>query len=129
MLRLLLLRDPYGGRTHDQPIADATPSPWPGGSRLLQELGLLACTLPHVASLRPTKKPRGQARTPEQPRPNQALHQRRRRIAHVNGSIKRWRSVQDRIRLWKQGGRALVMERCGALQNCRVRLTPWRPMV
>jgi hypothetical protein len=29
----------------------------------------------------------------------------------------------------KQGGRDLVMERCGALHNFRVRLTPWQAMI
>jgi hypothetical protein len=32
---------------------------------------------------------------------NQALHQRRLRIEHVNSSVKRCRIVKDRIRLWK----------------------------
>jgi hypothetical protein len=36
---------------------------------------------------------------------------------------------QDRIRLWKQGVRDLVMERCCALHNSPVRLTPWQPMI
>jgi len=43
--------------------------------------------------------------------------------------VKRCRIVKDRIRLWKKGIRDLVMERCCALHNFRVRLTPWRPMV
>jgi len=45
-----------GGRVHDKPIADATPYPLPAGSRLWQALGFLACTLPQVEILRPTKK-------------------------------------------------------------------------
>jgi len=73
----------------------------------------------------PTKKPRGEELTREQERANQALTQRRLRIEHVNRSGKRCRLVKDRSRLWKQGGRALVLEVCGALHNCRVRLTPW----
>src|SRR6266487_1481592 len=32
------------------------------------------------------------------------------------------------IRLWKEGGRDVVMEICCALHNFRVRLTPWQPM-
>jgi hypothetical protein len=39
------------------------------------------------------------------------------------------RIVKDRIRLWKEGVRDLVMELCCALHNFRVRLTPWQPMV
>jgi hypothetical protein len=37
--------------------------------------------------------------------------------------------VKDRIRLWKQGIRDLVMELCCVLHNFRVRLTPWQPMI
>jgi hypothetical protein len=96
---------------------------------LLQDLGFLAFTLPQVGILMPTKKPRGEELTWEQQLANQALHHRRLRIEHVNSSVKRCRVVKDRIRLWKDGVRDLVMERCCALHNFRVRLTPWQPMV
>jgi hypothetical protein len=82
-------------------MADTTPYPLPAGSRLLQDLGFLAFTPPEVAILMPTKKPRGQELTREHQRANQALHQRRLRIEHVNSSVKRCRLVKDRIRLWK----------------------------
>ncbi|MGE3541665.1 MAG: transposase family protein [Candidatus Tectimicrobiota bacterium] len=59
LLTILLLSDTYGGRTHDLRIAEATPSPLPAGSGLLQDLGFLSFTLPQVAILMPTKKPRG----------------------------------------------------------------------
>jgi hypothetical protein len=129
LLIILLLSDTYGSRVHDKPIADATPYPLPAGSRLLQDLGFLAFTLPHVEILMPTKKPRGQELPLEEQHANQALHQRRLRIEHVNRSVKRCRVVKDRIRLWKDGVRDLVMELCCALHNFRVRLTPWQPMV
>jgi hypothetical protein len=96
---------------------------------LLQDLGFLAFTLPQVEILMPTKKPRGQELTLAQQLANQALHYRRLRIEHVNRSVKRWRVVKDRIRLWKAGIRDVVMEICCALHNFRVRLTPWQPMV
>jgi len=76
-----------------------------------------------------TVKPRGEALRREHQRANQALHQRRRRIEHVNRSVKRCRIVKDRLRLWKQGVRDLVMELCCALHNFRMRLNPWLPMV
>ena len=128
-LTILFLSETYGGRIHDKRIAEATPYPLPAGSRLLQDLGFLAFTLPYVDILMPTKKPRGQELTREQQRANQALNQRRLRIEHVNSSVKRCRIVKDRIRLWKQGVRDLAMELCCALHNFRVRLTPWQPMV
>ncbi len=77
----------------------------------------------------PTKKPRGQALTVEQQRANQALHHRRLRTEHVNRSVKRCRVAKDRLRLWKDGVRDLVMELCCALHNFRVRLTPWQSMI
>jgi hypothetical protein len=129
LLTILFLSDTYGGRTHDKRIADATPYPLPSGSGLLQDLGFLAFTLPEVEILMPTKKPRGQELTPEEKLANQALHQRRLRIEHVNSSVKRCRIVKDRLRLWKQGVRDLVMEISCALHNFRVRLTPWQPMI
>src|SRR5262249_11245463 len=65
LLLILFLSDTSGGRTHDKLIADATPYPLPAGSRLLQDLGFLAFTLPEVTILMPTKKPRGQPLTQE----------------------------------------------------------------
>ena len=124
LLIILFLSDTYGGRTHDKPIADATPYPLPAGSRLLQDLGFLAFTLPEVEILMPIKKPWGQELPVEEQRANQALHYHRLRIEHVNSSVKRCRIVKDRIRLWKEGIRDLVMELCCALHNFRVRLTP-----
>jgi hypothetical protein len=128
-LTILFLSDTYGGRVHDKRIAKATPYPLPAGSRLLQDLGFLAFTLPQVDILMPTKTPRGQELTWEQKLANQALHHRRRRIEHVHSSVKRCRIVQDRIRLWKPGVRDRVMELCCALHNFRVRLTPWQLMI
>ena len=129
LLIILFLSDTYGGRVHDKRIADATLYPLPVKSRLLQDLGFLAFTLPQVEILMPTKKPRGEELTREQQWANQALHQRRLRIEHVNSSVKRCRIVKDRIRLWKEGVRDLVMELCCALHNFRVRLTLWQPMI
>src|SRR6266700_3176934 len=129
LLLILFLSDTYGGRVHDKRIADATPYPLPARSRLLQALGFLAFTLPQVEILMSTKKQCGEDLTLAQQRANQVLHQRRLRIEHVNSSLKRCRSVKDRLRLWKQGIRDLVMEIRCALHNFRVRLTPWQPMV
>ncbi len=129
LLIVLFLSETCGGRLHDKPMAAAPPYPLPAGSRLLQDLGFLAFTLPQVEILMPTKQPRGQERTLEETLANPALHHRRLRIEHVNRSVKRCRIVKDRIRLWKEGVRDLVMELCCALHNFRVRLTPWQPMV
>jgi hypothetical protein len=128
-LTILFLSATYGGRIHDKRIAEATPYPFRAGSRLLQDLGFLAFTLPHVELLMSTKKPRGQELTLEQQVANQALTHRPRRIEHVHSSVKRCRIVKDRIRLWKEIVRDLVMELGCALHNFRVRLMPWQPMI
>jgi hypothetical protein len=129
VLIIVFLSDTVGGRIHDKRLAEATPYPLPAGSRLLQDLGFMAFTLPQVEILMPIRKPPGVELSPAQQRANQALHSRRLRIEHVNSSVKRCRVVKDRIRLWKQGVRDVVMEICCALHNFRVRLTPWQPMV
>src|SRR5262249_35408631 len=87
LLTILFLSDTYAGRVNDKRIADATPYPLPAGSPLLQDLGFLAFTLPHVEILMPTKKPRGQELTLDQQVANQVLHCRRLRIAHGNSSV------------------------------------------
>jgi hypothetical protein len=46
LLTILFLSDTYGGRVHEKRMADVTPYPLPAGSRLLPDLGFLACTLP-----------------------------------------------------------------------------------
>jgi hypothetical protein len=128
-LTILFLSETYGGRVHDKRIAEAAPYRFPARSRLLQDLGFLGFTRPQGEILMPTKKPRGQELTWEEQLANQVLHARRRRIEHVNSSVKRCRIVKDRLRLWKEGIRDLVMEICCALHNFRVRLTPWQPMI
>ena len=128
-LTILFLSATYVGSTHDKRIADGTPYPLPVGSRLLQDLGFLAFTLPQVEVIMPTKKPRGRKLTQAHKAANRRIARRRVRIEHVNSSVKRCRIVHETNRLRKAGVRDLVMEVCCALHNFRVRLTPWQPMV
>src|SRR5919107_2066596 len=96
-LLILFLSDTVGGRIHDKRLAEATPYPLPAGSRLLQDLGSLAFTLPEVEILMPTRKPPGADLSPAQQRANplapiadracqqqrQALSRRQRPDPHV----------------------------------------------
>jgi DDE superfamily endonuclease len=107
-LTILFLSETYAGSTHDKRSAEATPYPLPPGSRLLQELGSLAFTLPQVEIIMPTKKPRGRALTRQQKAANRRIARRRARIEHVNSSIKRCRIVHDTCRLRKAGIRDLL---------------------
>src|SRR3954471_19016155 len=61
-LIILFLSDTAGGRIHDKRLAE--PYPLPAGSRLLQDLGFLAFTLPQVEILMPTRKPPGAELSP-----------------------------------------------------------------
>jgi len=128
-LTILFLSETSAGSTHDKRIAEATPYSLPAGNRLLQDLGFLAFTLPHVEMIMPIKKPRGRKLTRAQKTANRRMARRRVRIEHVNSRVKRCRIVHDTSRLRKAGVRDLVMEVCCALHNLRVRLTPWQPMV
>jgi hypothetical protein len=127
-LTIQFLSQTHPGTVHDKRIADATPSPLPHGSHLLQDLGFLAFTLEGVIIEMPTKKPRGAELTPEQKAANQALARRRVAIEHVNSSIKRCRILKDVCRLLRRGARDQVMEICCALHNFRLRLDPWLPI-
>jgi DDE superfamily endonuclease len=128
-LMILFLSETYAGSTHDKRIADATPDPLPAGSRLLQDLGFLAFTLPHLDIIMPTRKPRGRPLTRVQKAAKRRIACRRVCIEHVNSSVKRCRIVHDTCRLWKAGVRDQVMEVCCRLHNFRIRLTPWQAMV
>jgi DDE superfamily endonuclease len=128
-LTILLLSATCAGSTHDKRMADATPSPLPAGSRLLQDLGFMAFTLHQVESIMPTHKPRGRALTRAQKAANWCIARRRVRIEHVHSSVKRCRMVHDTCRLRKAGVRHLAMEVCCGLHHFRIRLTPWQAMV
>jgi hypothetical protein len=93
----------------------------PAGSQLLQDLGFLACTLPQVAVIMPTKTPRGRALTRTQNAAKRRIARRRGRLEHVNSRVQRGRMVYETNRLRKAGVRALLMEVCGARHTFRVR--------
>jgi hypothetical protein len=128
-LTILLLRETYAGSTHDKRLADATPSPFPAGSRLLQALGCLAFTLDRGEIIMPTRKPRGRNLTRAQKAAHRRIARRRGRIEHVNSRIKRCRIVHDASGRRKAGVRDRVREVCCALHNFRMRVQPWQPMV
>ena len=58
---------------------------------MLQDLDCRAFALPQGAILMPAKQPRGPDLPLEQSLPNESLHHRRLRIAHVNSRVKRCR--------------------------------------
>ncbi len=128
-LTSLVLRDTYAGSTHDKRMAEATPSPLPAGSRVLQALGCLAFTLNRVEIIMPTRKPRGRKLTGPQKAANRRIARRRVRIEHVNSRVKRCRIVHDTCRLRKAGVCDRVMEVCCGLHHLRICLPPWQAMI
>jgi hypothetical protein len=122
-LLILFWSDTYAGRTHDKRMAEATPYPLPVGSRLLQDLGFLAFTLPQVEMIMPTKKPRGRALTRAQKAVNRRIARRRVRIEHVNSSVTRCRIVHETNRLrkcqWQQWLTKRIANRNATLESNR----------
>ncbi len=78
-----------------------------------------------VVIQQPTKKPRGGELTVEQKEENRRIASIKMRIEHVIGSVKRYRIVKEKMRLWREGVRDMVMETCCALHNFRLRYRPW----
>lgn len=122
---VLFLSDTYEGSRHDKVIADETEYPLPQESELLDDLGFLGYELDGVQHTRPIRKPKGGELSDEQREHNRRVSQRRIVIEHIMSSIKRCRIVKDRVRLWKEDVRDLVMEVCCGLHNFRLRLHPW----
>ncbi len=127
-LTIQFLSETHPGTVHDKRIVDATPSPLPQGSHLLQDLGFLVFTLEGVIIEMPTKKPEKRELTDEQKAANQAKARRRVAIEQGNRSVKRCRILKEVCRLLRQGVRDLIMEICCALHNFRLRLDPWLPI-
>ena len=88
-------------------------------------MGFQGFRVQDVEILQPTKKPRGGELTPEQNEENRRIASIKMRIEHVIGSIKRYRIVKEKMRLWREGVRDMVMETCCALHNFRLRYRPW----
>jgi DDE superfamily endonuclease len=120
--------DPSAGSRHDKRMADAPPDPWPAGSRLRQDRGVLALTLPQLAVSMPTHKPRGRALTRTQNAANRRIARRHVRLEPVHRRVKRGRMVHDTCRLRKAGVRELLIDVCCGLHPFRVRRTPWQRM-
>jgi hypothetical protein len=92
---------------------------------LYQDLGFQGCTIAGNTIAQPKKKPRGGALTPEEKVENRRIASLRIRIEHVIGSVKRYRIVKDKLRLWREHIRDQVMAICCGLHNFRLQYRPW----
>ena len=115
----------YEGKWHDKSLADDNEYSLPPGSTLYQDMGFQGFRVQDVEMQQPTKKPRGGELTPEQKEENRRIASSKMRIEHVIGSVKRYRIVKEKMRLWREGIRDMVMETCCALHNFRLRYRTW----
>ncbi len=123
--KVCFLSATYEGSVHDKRIVDEAAYTLPAGSHLLQDLGFQGFVLPDVTIHQPTKKPRGGALTEAQRTDNRLIASQRIRIEHVIASVKRFRIVKDKLRLWKDDLCDVLIEICCSLHNFRLNFRPW----
>lgn len=115
----------YEGKWHDKSLADDETYTFPENSILYQDMGFQGFTLRGVVIVQPKKKPRGGELTTEEKEENRRINQIRVRIEHVIGSIKRYRIVKDKLRLWREHMHDMLIETCCGLHNFRLQFRPW----
>jgi hypothetical protein len=115
----------HEGSVHDKRVADEAAYTLPPGSQLFQDRGFQGFSLPEVIHHQPTKKPKGQPLTDDQRQLNRLLSAKRIRIEHVISSVKRYRIVKDKLRLWADDLSDILMEICCSLHNFRLNFRPW----
>jgi hypothetical protein len=78
-----------------------------------------------ITIVQPKKKPRRGELIPPEKSTSRHISSIRIRTEHAIGSVKRYRIVKDRIRLFKDGIRDTIMETCCGLHNFRLQYRPW----
>jgi len=97
----------------------------PPGSCLYQDMGFQGYILAGVTIFQPKKKPCGGELTPPEKANNRRISSIRIRVEHAIGGVKRYRIVEDKIRLLKDRIRPTIMETCCGLHNFRLQYRPW----
>jgi len=126
--RIEYLTDTYDGSTHDKKIMDEEIMIFPDKSTVFVDTGFQGY-VPEgkdVKIIMPAKKPKGKELTKEQKDNNTLISKVRVKIEHAIGGCKRLRIVKDRIRVWKDDFRDLVMEIACSLHNFRLKFRPWQ---
>jgi hypothetical protein len=118
--RVLYLSKTYAGSVHDKKILDEEEWIFPSGIRVYEDSGFEGHNPQDVNICRPVKKPKGKELTDEQKRTNREKSARRVIVEHSIGKIKIFRIVKDRIRIWKNDAKDLVMEICCGLHNFKI---------
>jgi hypothetical protein len=125
LCKILFLTRTYEGKKHDKKAADEAGYGLPEGSALYQDTGFQAFAIAGVTIFQPKKKPRGKELTADEKEANRRISQIRIRIEHAIGGVKRYRIVKDKIRVWANNFRDMVMETCCGLHNFRLNFRPW----
>lgn len=115
----------YAGKWHDKALVDDEQYTLPAGSVLYQDMGFQGFAIDHVTVQQPTKKPRGGELTSEQKEENRRIAREKMRIEHTIGSVKRCRSIKDKLRSWQDTVRDMLMAIAAGLHNWRLRYRPW----
>ena len=114
------------GKVHDKRAADESGYTFPEGSIAYQDSGFQGFAPIGVTIIQPKKKPRGGELTPAEKEENRRISSIRVFVEHVICSVKRYRVVKEKIRLWKGNIRDKVMETCCGLHNFRITFRPMR---
>ncbi len=122
---MCFLSDPYEGKAHEKSLAELAGYTLPHGSCLSQDMGFQGFVLAEGTMVQPQKNPRGGELTPPEKATNRRIASIRIRIEHAIGGVKRYRMVQDKIRLLKDSIRDTIMETCCGLHNFRLQYRPW----
>jgi hypothetical protein len=113
------------GKASDKSLAEEAGYTLPSGSCLYQDKGFQGFFQEGITIFQPKKTPPGGELTPPEKAANRRISSIRIRVEHAIGGVKRYRIVNDKIRLLKDGIRDAVMETCCGLHNFRLQYRPW----
>lgn len=85
-----------------------------------QDLGFPGHKPEGVEIRMPEKKPKNGELSEEQKRSHKEKSSIRVKVEHALGKVKIYRILKDRIRLWKQGVKDMVMALCCGLHNFKL---------
>jgi len=118
--RVLYLSQTYEGSVHDKAIIDEEDWQFPEGITIHEDSGFEGHNPEGVQIERPVKKPKGGELTTEQKQANHKKASKRVKVEHCIGRVKIFRILKDRIRIWKNKARDLVMEIGCAIANFKI---------
>lgn len=117
---VLFLSNTYEGSMHDKTILIEEGWRFPAGITLHQDLGFKGHTPEGVHVQMPHKKPRTRDLSEEQKQQNKQKASVRVKVEHTIGRVKIYRVLKDRIRMYKQDIKDLVIELGCGLNNYKL---------